>query len=173
MLLELSARLGAATGGNYLAIQVGQASELSSELRQSRHIVIIGQPSTNALVREVNDCLPQPFLQGSDELSQVHNPAIITLDPQRSIGLVQLTASPWNPDKVLLAITGTNMEGMIAAFDLLVNRTGELRGNLAMIEDGNLVTVDTRPLQVNNGGETLNVVQPDASVLVALAERWW
>jgi len=42
-----------------------------------------------------------------------------------------------------------------------------------MIEDENLITLDTRPLQVNKGGEVLHVVRPDAPVLAALAERWW
>jgi len=173
MLLNLAAQLGAAARGEYMALQVGQHNDLDSDLRPTYHIVTIGQPSTNPLIREINDFLPQPFLPGSDEPSQIHNPAIITFDPQRSIGFVQLAASPWNPNKALLVVTGTDSEGVTAAFDLLVNRTGELKGDLAMIEDENLITLDTRPLQVNKGGEVLHVVQPDAPVLAALAERWW
>ena len=173
MLLNLAAQLGAAARGEYMALQVGQHNDLDSDLRPTYHIVTIGQPSTNPLIREINDFLPQPFLPGSDEPSQIHNPAIITFDPQRSIGFVQLAASPWNPNKALLVVTGTDSEGVTAAFDLLVNRTGELKGDLAMIEDENLITLDTRPLQVNKGGEVLHVVRPDAPVLAALAERWW
>lgn len=172
-LLMLAARLGAAASGSYITLQAGQANDLNSDPRQTYHIVAIGQPSTNPLIREVNDFLPQPFLPGRDEPSQIHNPAIITFDPQRSIGFVQLAASPWNSDKALLVVTGTDSEGVAAAFDVLVNRTGELKGDLAMIEDEYLITLDTRPLQVNRGGETMHVVRPDTPVLVALAERWW
>lgn len=173
MLLNLAARLGAAARGSYLALEVGQANDLSPDLKQTRHIVAIGQPSTNPLIREVNDVLPQPFLPDSDEPSQVHNPAIITFDSQRSIGFVQLVASPWNPDKALLVVTGTDSEGVTAAFDLLLNSAEDLKGNLAMIEDENLNTVDTRPLQVNRGDEALRTAQPSASVRAAQAERWW
>ena len=172
-LLNLAARLGAAARGSYLALQAGRANDLSPDLKQTRHIVAIGQPSANPLIREVNDFLPQPFLPGSDEPSQARNPAIIAFDPQRSIGFVQLAASPWSPDKALLVVTGTDSEGVTAAFDLLLNRTGELKGDLAMIEDENLITVDTRPLPVNRDVEALQVVRPDTSVLVAIAERWW
>jgi len=172
-LLNLAARLGEAARGSYIALQAGQANDLGPDLKQTRHIVAIGQPSTNPLIREVNDFLPQPFLPGSDEPSQARNPAIIAFDPQRSIGFVQLAASPWSPDKALLVVTGTDSEGVTAAFDLLLNRTGELKGDLAMVEDENLITVDTRPLQVNRDVEALQVVRPNTSVLVAIAERWW
>lgn len=172
-LLNLAAQLGTAAGGEYLALQTGQTNDLDTDLRQSYHIIAIGQPSANSLIREVNDSLPQPFLPGSDEPAQVHNPAVIALDPQRSMGFVQLTASPWNQDKALLVITGTDSEGVTAAFDLLVNRIGKLEGNLAMIEDENLATTDTRLARANESSETLHTVQADVSVLVALAERWW
>jgi len=173
MLLNLAARLGATVRGRYLALQVGRSNDLDSNARQAHHIVAIGQPSTNPLIREANDFLPQPFLSDSDEPAQIHNPAIITFDPQRSIGFVQLTASPWNPDKALLAVTGTDSEGVAAALDLLINSTGRLKGNLAMIEGESPITVDTHPLPVNRGSATLHVIQPDTSVLITLAERWW
>ena len=173
ILLNLAARLGAAARGNYLALKLGRTNDLSPDLKQTHHIVAIGRPSTNPLIREVNDFLPQPFLPGSDEPLQIRNPAVISFDSQRSIGFVQLAASPWNPDKALLVVTGTDSEGVMAAFDLLVNRTRELKGDLAVIEGENLITVDTRPLPVKQGGEALHVVEPDTSVLVTLAESWW
>ncbi len=174
-LLNLAVRLGAAARGGYLALQAGWADDLSLDIKQTHHLVTIGQPSLNSLIRdrEVNDVLPQPFLPGSNEPSQIHNPAIIVFDPQRSIGFVQLLVSPWNPDKALLVVTGTNDEGLIAASDLLINRMRELKGNLAIIEAEELVTIDTRPLQVNQSDDKLHVVRPDTAALVARAERWW
>jgi hypothetical protein len=173
MLLNLAARLGASVKGEYITLEVAQTDKLDPALKQTHHILAIGQPSANPLIREVNDYLPQPFLPNSDEPSQILNPAIITFDPQRSLGFVQLAASPWNPDKALLVVTGTDSEGVTAAFELLISRSKKLKGDLAMIEAGNWVTVDTRPLQVNRADEVLSVIPLDTSVFVALAERWW
>jgi hypothetical protein len=172
-LLRLAVVLGGAARGRHLTLRTGQTNDVDPDIKQTCHIVALGQPSTHPLIREVNDFLPQPFVAGSDEPAQVNNPAIITFDPQRSIGFVQLIASPWNSDKALLVATGTDSEGVVAALDVLISRTRELKGDLAMIEDGNLLTSDTRPLQGNGGNETLHVVQPNTSVLVTLADRWW
>ncbi len=173
-LLNLAVRLGAAARGNYLALQAGWVDELTAELKQNYHIITIGQPSLNPLIREVNDSLPQPFVPDSNEPLQIHNPAVITFDPQRSIGFVQLLASPWNPDKALLIVTGTDSEGVTAAFDLLVNETGSLNGDLVVIEDEELHRIDTRPLRAERVVEdSLRTVRPDATVRVAQAERWW
>ena len=172
-LLNLAVRLGAAAGGNYLALQVRLASDMDLGLKQTHHIVAIGQPSANSLVREVNDSLPQPFLPGGDEPSQIHNPAVIAIDPQRSIGYVQLAASPWNPDKALLVATGTDSTGVQAALNLLARSAGKLKGNLAMIEDEKLIMIDTRPLQASQSDDVTRIVHPDMAVLEALAERWW
>lgn len=173
VLLNLSARLGALAGGKSIVLETVQASGLSSELKRTQHILAIGLPSANPLIREINEFLPQPFLPDSDEPVQIHNLAVIAFDPQRSIGFVQLLASPWNPDKACLVITGTDREGVMAAFDLLVNSAGSLQGDLAMVEGENLTTMDTRPLELSQEEEGLQAVRPDTSVLVAQAERWW
>jgi len=171
--LNLAAQLGAAARGKHISLHAYQANDFGSTLRQACHIVAFGQPSSNSLIREVNDVLPQPFVPGGDEPSQVHNAAIISLDPQRSIGFVQLAVSPWSPDKTLLVVTGTDSEGVLAAFDLLLNSAGKLKGDLAIIEDENLVTIDTRLLTASQGAGPIRVVRPDTSVLMAQAERWW
>ena len=173
VLLNLSARLGTVARGKNIVLQTGQADALSSELKRTNHIVAIGLPSANPFIREVNDFLPQPFLPDSDEPTQIHNLAVIAFDPQRSIGFVQLLASPWNPDKACLVITGTDSEGVMAAFDLLVNQAESLEGDLGMVEGENLITMDTRPLQVSPEEGALHASRPDTSVLVAQAERWW
>lgn len=172
-LLNLAVRLGAAAGGTCLALCVDEPGNVDFELKRNNHIVAIGRPSTNSIIREVNDRLPQPFLPDSDEPSQIHNPAVLVFDPQRSVGFVQLMASPWNPDKVLLVVTGTDDEGVVEAVDLLLNSAGSLEGNVAMIEDDSLTTIDTRPPRAEADADFLHVVRPGTSVLVALVERWW
>lgn len=173
-LLNLAVQLGAAVRGTYVALQAGWAAEISPEIKQTHHIITVGQPGLNPFISEINDLLPQPFLSGSNEPSQIHNPAIITFDPSRSIGFVQLLVSPWNVDRAILVITGTDSSGVAAAFDLMVNSLTRLKGNLAMIEGDNLVTVDTRPLIANKQIDAeLRSTRPDAAVREAQAERWW
>jgi hypothetical protein len=171
--LDLATQLGAASRGNYVSLKAGFVDQLSDEIKRDYHIITIGQPSINPLIREINDQLPQPFMDSSDEPSQIYNPAIIAFDPQRSIGFIQLLASPWSPEKAILVVTGTDTSGTAQALEVLVNTPGRLEGNLAVVEEEYLTTLDTRPLQPSPGGQLLKSTAPASSIRMAQAERWW
>jgi hypothetical protein len=146
MLLRVSSALGAGVDGKVLMPALLFDTELEKERLADFHIVLIGRPSRNALLRELNQDLPQPFLSDSDEIGQKFDNVIFYLPPRSDLGVIQLFTSPWNDTRAVLAITGMTDEGIIAIIDVMVNRYWDLRGNITVIFEGKIRTLDTRGL---------------------------
>jgi len=144
--LQLAAALGAAAGGPNLAPAVALGDARSEEELSNYHLIVIGRPSRNPALQQVNDQLPQPFLPDSDLIEQKLNEVILRLPPEASLGYVQLIPSPWNEARAFLAVTGTTDEGVKWAVDVLTDRPWVLEGNLALIRDDEVNTIDTREL---------------------------
>jgi hypothetical protein len=185
-LVQLAVRLGSATGTEDISAHVVYASEVDQAIRKNYHLILLGRPTENVLLREVNAYLPQPFVPDSDLLEPLAVDSVAFLpDPSRDAGLLGISASPWNEKYSLLAITGTSDEGFRLAVQTLLEQTSRLKGNLAVVEptfdpfsdEPNQVStysLDTRPqalIDVDREVSTNNTVSEKDVVL--LGERWW
>ncbi len=144
--LQLGAALGGAAGGPNLAPAVALGNTRSEAELGDYHFVAIGRPSRNPMLQQVNAQLPQPFQYGSDEIEQWIDDIVLRLPPGLSLGLVQLIPSPWNEARAFLAVTGTTDESVKWAMDVLADRPWALKGNLALIRNDRVNTIDTRGL---------------------------
>lgn len=142
--LQLAATLGGASGGFNFAPEVMLGTPESEAVLNAHHIIAVGRPSRHPMLQEIHDQLPQPFLPQSDVIEQKLNWVTLRFPPDASLGYIQLMASPWNASRALLAVTGTTDDGVQQAADVLVNQPWALNGNLALIKDGAVNTVDTR-----------------------------
>jgi len=142
--LRLAATLGGASGGFNFAPAVMLGMPESEAALSVHHLIAVGRPSQTPMLQEVHDQLPQPFLPQSDVIEQKLNWVTLRFPPDASLGYIQLMASPWNASRALLAVTGTTDDGVQQAADVLVNQPWALNGNLALIKDGAVNTVDTR-----------------------------
>jgi len=182
-LLQLAAVLGLQAGGERMTVRVLDAQDVSDDIIATHHLIVIGQPTVNALLRDLNGALPQPFQSNSDQLAPRLDSAVLTEVAVRNAGLLQEMTSPGNPDKVILVITGTTDEGVVAAYNLLLGNLPEtavgdpLTGNLAVIEDERIYSTDTRLLGPGALSERTTQVEPvaqiDTELRRALANRWW
>ncbi|HID64803.1 MAG TPA: DUF11 domain-containing protein, partial [Anaerolineae bacterium] len=154
--LQLAAALGGAAGGPNLAPAVALGDTWSGEALSNYHLIAIGRPSRNPMLRQVNDQLPQPFLPDSDLIEQKLDEVILRLPLDASLGYVQLIPSPWNEVRAFLAVTGTTDEGMRWAAHVLADRYWILKkGNLALVRGDEVNTIDTRRL--TRGGVAMAV----------------
>jgi uncharacterized repeat protein (TIGR01451 family) len=144
--LRVAAALGSAAGGPNFAPAVALGDTWTEAALSDYHLIVIGRPSRNPVLRQVNDQLPQPFLPDSDAIEQKLDKVILRLPPEASLGYVQLIVSPWNETRAFLAATGTTDEGVKWATDVLAYRYWALKGNLALIKGNQVNTVDTRGL---------------------------
>lgn len=146
--LQLSAALGSEVDG-FKIIPLVALGKVKSETELSNyHIITIGRPSRNSILQQVNAQLPQPFLPDADQIEQKLDEVVLRLPPDVSLGYLQLIPSPWNENRRLLAVTGTSDEGVAWASQLLIqdDLRRQLEGNLALIRDQELQTLDTREL---------------------------
>jgi hypothetical protein len=186
-LIQLAVRLGSASKAENVSIQVSYASEIDETIRQNHHLILLGRPTANLLLAEINASLPQPFVAGSDILEPLAVDSVAFMaDPERDAGLLEIIESPWNAEYSLLAITGTTDAGVDLAVQALLEQTRQLKGNLAVAEPVldpfpdesyqiSTYSVDTRPVAPINQEASSTTTSNALSEknLSTLANRWW
>jgi uncharacterized repeat protein (TIGR01451 family) len=159
--LQLAAALGSATGGTDLKPGVALGDTRPEAQLADYHLIAMGRPSRNPVLRQVNVQLPQPFQPDSDAIEQQIDGVVFRLPPGLSLGFIQLIPSPWNEARVFLAVTGTTDEGVKGAVDVLANRSWVLSGDLALIKDAEVSTMDTRGLTSSGAAMSLATAVPE------------
>jgi len=169
--LRLAASLGDAATGEKIALIARMDNDLSIEDLDDNNIIVIGRPSRNALIQEINDRLPQPFLPGLDQIDQQLDDVILRLSSDMDLGYLELISSPWNEEYVLLAVTGTTDEGVREAINILTDRSWVLQsGDLVLVRGDEANTIDTRKLTTDGVGVAVATavfeVAPTATVTI-------
>jgi hypothetical protein len=173
LMVKVAVGLGAADRGDSLALNVATADLVTQEDRQDKDLLLIGRPSVHALIAELNDRLPQPFKPGLDLLDPRLEPVVFVQDPTRNIGLIEELAAPWDPERTILALTGTTDEGVALAATTLLTQSHTLAGSLAVVEESSGVqTFDTRHL-LSTPEREIERLDANQALLVHLGERWW
>lgn len=166
--LRLAAALGDVAGGLNLAPAVSLGSNRSETEWADYHIIAIGRPLRNLVLQQINEQLPQPFRPGSNEIEQRIDKVMFRLPPGLSLGLVQLLPSPWNEERVFLAITGTTDEGVKWAMDVVSDRYWDLRGNLTLVREGKVSTIDTRGLTKGGQAAVMATAVPEMTPVATI-----
>ena len=118
----------------------------SDDILNNYNLVAFGKSSTLPFLSQINEDLPAPFPAGSDEAVQPSMTVNYSLLPDTSVGYLQLLPSPWNSEKVVLAVLGNTQDGIPMAGVTLTRDelTSELAGNFAIIYGDQVLTTDTR-----------------------------
>ena len=148
--MRLLSRLGASVvrgEGITPRLNVG---ELPSGVDLTQYnFILIGRPSTNPLIRDLNTNLPQPFVEGSDELEQKLDDVSYRLLPGFEVGVLQRIVSPWNASRSVLVLTGTGVEGQAYAVNAIANSqfdSRELSGDVVFVTSNNVNPIDSKIL---------------------------
>ncbi|MGD8624504.1 MAG: cellulose biosynthesis cyclic di-GMP-binding regulatory protein BcsB [Anaerolineae bacterium] len=145
-MLRLAFQMGSLAGGQDFGPRVALGGEPAAEAWADYDLVVLGSPTDNRYLDAANEQLPQPFEPGTNEVQQVIDTVIFRLAPGTSLGLVQELISPWDQSRAMLAVTGTNEEGVAWAVRALTDEEiqGELFGNLAAVREEETWSIDTR-----------------------------
>jgi len=122
------------------------ADNVPDEVLNQNNLLVFGRASALPVLSKFNELLPAPYASGSDEAVQPSMLVNYSLLPDTSVGYLQMLPSPWNVDRVILAIMGNTangipMAGATLTKDDLVSR---LAGNFAVLYSDQVVTTDTR-----------------------------
>lgn len=127
-------------------ILVAYADSVPDEVLNQYNLLIFGRASTLPVLSKFNDLLPAPFASGSDEAVQPAMLVNYSLLPETSVGYLQMLPSPWNTDRVILAVLGNTPDGIPMAGTTLIqdDLVARLAGNFAVLYADQVVTTDTR-----------------------------
>jgi hypothetical protein len=142
---DLIYHLGGRAVGEVISFDVSFSDSLSETDRQN-NMILFGVPMDLALDEELNAALPAPFEENSNVATLENQTVVYRIESTKSLGYLELLPSPWNEDKVVLAVLGTNHEGLVFSMQALIDaktRTG-LKGNFATIDGEQFTVVDTR-----------------------------
>lgn len=134
-LVQLFSFLGDAAQGEIFAPQVTLADQTNPHQWNNYHLILLGRPTVNPYITFVNDWLPQPFIDGRDEIKQQVDDVVYRLPSGYDLGIIQLLPVPWQRSRAMLLITGTTDEGVRWAIDTASGNesTWQLSGNLAVL----------------------------------------
>lgn len=103
-------------------IMVSMDPKLDLKAYSDRHIVLFGRPTTNPLIAQLNDVVPQPFVAGEDSLKQRIGGVAYRVSQGVDLGMVEVIAAPWNKLKGVTLVTGTSEKGVGLALTSFVDR---------------------------------------------------
>lgn len=120
--------------------------EVSEEILSERNLILVGRATKLPFINQLGDTLPAPFESGSDEAIQPAMSVNYRLLPGVDVGYLQLLESPWNSDRVILAVMGNTDAGIPMASSSLIQSdlAFQLAGNFAVVYNDQIVTADTR-----------------------------
>ncbi|GAB4571223.1 MAG: hypothetical protein Kow0077_07350 [Anaerolineae bacterium] len=146
---QILGRLGADTIGGMAFKPRIVIGDLPSGLDLSEyHVIVIGRPTTNQLLADLNSSLPQPFVPGTDQIDQTLDDVVYRIPPGFDIGVLEILKSPWSLDRAVLVISGTGPLGQSYAARALAEDLygGGLRGDVAFVTATDATAVDTRDI---------------------------
>jgi len=145
--------IGAKGGVPLVDLYATYADNIPDEILQKYNLLTFGQASKLPFISKINELLPAPFKSGSDEAVQPSMQVNYSLLSDSSVGYLQLLPSPWNSDRVILAVLGNNQDGIPMAGTTLMQDelVARLAGNFAVLYADQVVTTDTR-LGISNEG---------------------
>jgi hypothetical protein len=147
-LLRIASLLGSGSRSEEFMPRVTFGGDSSLTSLSGCHVIAIGLPTTNPVIRSANDELPQPFLPDSNDIDQCVDNPIYTIAPGTVLGFVQELVSPWDSEEnhAFVVATGTTEEGVRWALSALSQSSPKLWGDLALVRRDEIYNTDTRPV---------------------------
>lgn len=148
--IKIAGYLGAQSDGVMFTPAAFYADETATADLTNYNIMAVGMPSKMDFIGAINDKLPVPFDLGSDIASEENLRVVYQIDPQQPAGYLQLASSPYNLSNLVIGVFGNSAQGITWSADTLLSEKGRqaLLGNFAVIRGSQVVSVDTRFLQL-------------------------
>lgn len=114
LLLEVSERLGRLSKADSIKLSVYQGDNLDEDIKQANHLIAIGEYDQFPLPEVFEE---KGFRLGSSASRRYAQTSVQT--PVDKEGVMKQVRSPWNDEKVLLALSGQTSDGIDQVRDLL------------------------------------------------------
>ncbi len=121
-------------------------NNVPEDLRLAKNLIVVGQPAQLPVLSDLANSLPASFEAGSNVALLDNQHVIYRISADKSLGYLELLTSPWNDQRIVMAVLGTTPEGIAFAGNALTVsaiRT-TLKGNFAVIDGTASLVADTR-----------------------------
>ncbi len=110
-------------------------------LRQSHHLLLVGQPQDLPLLRELDGVLPVVFTPDSNSPDDRRSRVVMHFEPPEPQGYIQMAAAPWDARRAVLAVLGRDDQELNWAASGITRATlrGRLGSQLALIQQDSVV----------------------------------
>ncbi len=157
---QLASYIGDNSNGTLAALSAFYADGLpAATARSNYNFLIVGHPSQLPVMSEISSSLPAPF-SGTNDVAKENNLQVTYLiSPTSPLGYVEMTSSPWNANKIVLAVVGNGAQGVKWASTSLIDPTlnYQVTGNFAVINNRQIISTDTRVPSSPIGGISTQV----------------
>lgn len=140
--LRIFSRIGVAVeNGRYFAPRAAFGTLPEGINLAEYHLLVAGRPSNNQFLAELSGKLPQTFVAGSDQLGPIPSGVTLRLPPNFEIGMVQSIRSEWNPNRVVVVMSGNGILGESYATLLMLGLSfgrAELEGNVIYVTNNSI-----------------------------------
>ena len=164
-------------------IMVSTDPNLDMENYPDRNIILFGKPTSNPLIAQLNDMVPQPFVAGEDSLKQRIGGVPYRVSQDVDLGMIEVIPAPWNKLKGVTLVTGTSDRGVQMALEAFTSNASlyNLSGDLMFATGKDIlsfptteevpVLLDTLAQEaLSSDGTQLEVLLPDQQQGDALAQ---
>jgi hypothetical protein len=143
---KIATQLGRQSSGALFNPAVAYDGELPDEIRNGRDLIVIGLPSQTKLLAELKDSLPAPFEDGTNVAVLQGQQVAYRFPAESDLGFLELLASPWNADRVIMVVAGTSPIGVQQSAQTLTNPVllNRIKGNFVLVNGEILSVADTR-----------------------------
>jgi cellulose synthase operon protein B len=143
---QISLQLGRQAAGALFNPAVAYDGEIPEDIRNGRNLIVVGLPTNLPILEELNQSLPAPFDVGSNVAVLQGQQVAYRFPAESDLGFLELLASPWNSERVILAVVGTTAEGVRQASAALTDGLlrSRLKGNFVLVNNESLSVADTR-----------------------------
>ena len=111
------------------------ASQFSPKDAERLNLILVGLPTENSHILEINRLLPQPFSDDGNSLEPGYGVYLPAPNEQAAIGLLETLASPWSSERAILVVSGTDPQSLEWTWDVLLDPeyTQKFSGNVMMV----------------------------------------
>ncbi len=168
---------GSQTNGVLSALSVFYGDNVPTDARSKYNLIVIGQPDQMPILKEMNSLMPIPFADGSNQPKSDGFQVKYIIPASSPMGYLETFFSPWNPDRVVLAVLGNTAQGVKWAANSLTESTlrSRLSGNFAVIKNQQIITTDTRQISSAGGditqSEGVEIVTPEPIQTTPVVEQ--
>ena len=144
--MQVAGYLGDRAGGSITTLSAFYGDEITDEQKAAYHLLLFGRPSQQPLISILRDALPAPFPTDSDIAEERNMQVSFRVQPDAPVGYLESLTSPWNSDRLILAVLGNSAQGLKWSTDalLLPDLRSHLDGDFAVINGTQIVTSDSR-----------------------------